>query len=376
VQDLAYRIHKAQTAMFAPRKVSVNGSARADGLDLVARSSGPRGPRVARILSKAVGDDTDNDNEGGEGEYNRGRGRDRDRATRDGVGRDEDDEEAEFDANRARFDEEEREASKREDERNQQRYFELSAAYLRDPLARLEVRRSAIHGGGLFVRDGVVIEKDEMIVEYIGEKIRQAVADRREAQYEDEGVGSCYLFRLDKESIIDATRRGGMARFINHSCEPNAYAKVITTVSKKKVIRGHKIAQSSSSVPHIATDAATATDGLQAMEVSGEFECARPTGEGQLVTATATATGDIGITVATSATTSADVGDSERVVEVEDEDEDEAEDEDDVEDRHIVIFAGRDILGGEEVTYDYKFPIEEKKLKCYCGAPRCLGSMN
>ena len=41
-----------------------------------------------------------------------------------------------------------------------------------------------------------------MIVEYIGQKIRQAVADRREALYEEEGVGSCYLFRLDKVTLV------------------------------------------------------------------------------------------------------------------------------------------------------------------------------
>ena len=29
-------------------------------------------------------------------------------------------------------------------------------------------------------------------------------------------MGSCYLFRLDKDAIIDATRTGGMARFMNH----------------------------------------------------------------------------------------------------------------------------------------------------------------
>jgi SET domain-containing protein len=46
------------------------------------------------------------------------------------------------------------------------------------------------------------------------------------------------------------------------------------------------------------------------------------------------------------------------------------------ESKHIVIFANRTILPGEEVTYDYKFPIEDNKLKCYCGAPKCQGSMN
>ncbi len=32
---------------------------------------------------------------------------------------------------------------------------------------------------------------------------------------------------MDKDNIIDATRIGGMARFINHCCTPNAYARVV-----------------------------------------------------------------------------------------------------------------------------------------------------
>jgi SET domain-containing protein len=164
----------------------------------------------------------------------------------------------------------------------------------------LQVRKSVIHGGGLFARD--VFEKNEMIVEYIGQQIRQAVADRREAQYEEEGVGSCYLFRLDKECIIDATRAGGMARFMNHSCEPNAYAKVITTT---RIVGQPK--DSKGDCQELGT---------------GGGECRE------------------------------------------------------IEEKHIIIMAMRDILEDEEITYDYKFPIEEKKLKCYCGASTCLGSMN
>lgn len=82
-----------------------------------------------------------------------------------------------------------------------------------------------------------------MIVEYLGEKIRQVVADERcavrvigcyiiycrETMYEREGVGSCYMFRLDRDNIIDATRKGGIARFMNHCCQPNAYARIIST---------------------------------------------------------------------------------------------------------------------------------------------------
>ena len=36
----------------------------------------------------------------------------------------------------------------------------------------------------------------------------------------------------------------------------------------------------------------------------------------------------------------------------------------------------RDIEPDEEVTYDYKFPVEEAKIPCYCGSPKCLGVMN
>lgn len=113
-----------------------------------------------------------------------------------------------------------------------QRYEVLAREYLRDPQQRVEVRRSHIHGWGLFAR--VDFLTNDMIIEYIGQKIRQVVADRREAQYEEEGVGSCYLFRLDRDDIIDATRKGGMARFINHCCEPNAYARVICDEGDKQ----------------------------------------------------------------------------------------------------------------------------------------------
>jgi hypothetical protein len=45
--------------------------------------------------------------------------------------------------------------------------------------------------------------------------------------------------------------------------------------------------------------------------------------------------------------------------------------------KHIVIFALRRILRGEELTYDYKFPIEDasNKLPCNCGAKRCLACL-
>ena len=42
----------------------------------------------------------------------------------------------------------------------------------------------------------------------------------------------------------------------------------------------------------------------------------------------------------------------------------------------IVIYAKRDIRAGEELAYDYKFPYEEDKIVCNCGAWNCRGYMN
>lgn len=44
--------------------------------------------------------------------------------------------------------------------------------------------------------------------------------------------------------------------------------------------------------------------------------------------------------------------------------------------KKIVIYSKRDIALGEEITYDYKFPIEDEKIPCLCGAPMCRGALN
>lgn len=62
------------------------------------------------------------------------------------------------------------------------------------------------------------IAADEMVIEYVGQSVRPVIADLREEQYEKMGIGSSYLFRIDMDNIIDATKCGNLARFINHSC--------------------------------------------------------------------------------------------------------------------------------------------------------------
>ena len=65
------------------------------------------------------------------------------------------------------------------------------------------------------------IRKGERIVEYKGERLSHAAADRRYAVTYGDGDVHTMLFTVDKKTVIDATRNGNSARWINHSCSPN-----------------------------------------------------------------------------------------------------------------------------------------------------------
>jgi SET domain-containing protein len=80
----------------------------------------------------------------------------------------------------------------------------------------IEVRRSPIHGTGVFAtRD---IKAEEEIVWYEGALITHAEADARE------DTGHTFLFTLNEWWVVDAAVGGNDARFINHSCDPNCEA--------------------------------------------------------------------------------------------------------------------------------------------------------
>jgi len=44
--------------------------------------------------------------------------------------------------------------------------------------------------------------------------------------------------------------------------------------------------------------------------------------------------------------------------------------------KKIVIYSKQPIGIDEEITYDYKFPIEDEKISCLCQAPQCRGFLN
>ncbi|XP_065881272.1 histone-lysine N-methyltransferase ATXR7 isoform X4 [Euphorbia lathyris] len=150
----------------------------------------------------------------------------------------------------------------------------LKATQLKARKKRLRFQQSKIHDWGLVALEP--IEAEDFVIEYVGELIRPRISDIRECLYEKMGIGSSYLFRLDDGYVVDATKRGGIARFVNHSCDPNCYTKVISVEGQKK----------------------------------------------------------------------------------------------------IFIYAKRHIAAGEEITYNYKFPLEENKIPCNCGSRKCRGSLN
>lgn len=106
---------------------------------------------------------------------------------------------------------------------------------------QLKFAKSAIHDWGLFAMEPIAA--DEMVIEYVGQMIRPAVADVREIKYGAIGIGSSYLFRIDLETIIDATKCGNLARFINHSCNVSfAFFIVIWAQIAKSISRYSRIA--------------------------------------------------------------------------------------------------------------------------------------
>ncbi|KAK9002650.1 hypothetical protein V6N11_060236 [Hibiscus sabdariffa] len=109
----------------------------------------------------------------------------------------------------------------------------LKATQLKARKKRLRFQRSKIHDWGLVALEP--IEAEDFVIEYVGELIRPRISDIREQYYEKMELVAVTCLGLDDGYVVDATKRGGIARFINHSCEPNCYTKVISVEGQKKI---------------------------------------------------------------------------------------------------------------------------------------------
>ena len=96
------------------------------------------------------------------------------------------------------------------------------------PADRIVVRRSGVHGRGVFTRRR--IRKGARIIEYVGRHLPW-----KEAQdappLDPKNPHHTMLFSLDNGDVIDATVGGNESRWINHSCDPNCEAIIEETIA-------------------------------------------------------------------------------------------------------------------------------------------------
>jgi SET domain-containing protein len=90
-------------------------------------------------------------------------------------------------------------------------------------LRKSAVRRSGIHGKGLFARRRIVA--GAKLMRYRGQVIDWETAGERYAT-SDADEGHTFYFDLGDGRVIDGGRGGNSSRWINHGCDPNIEAVV------------------------------------------------------------------------------------------------------------------------------------------------------
>lgn len=94
--------------------------------------------------------------------------------------------------------------------------------------------KRGLSGIGLFAEGE--IKRGDFIIEYYGNIVSDDEADE---------VGGKYLFRLENEKTILGNQKKNLARYLNHSCKPNAYAEMdgdrIFIYAKRKIMPGEEI---------------------------------------------------------------------------------------------------------------------------------------
>ncbi|KAI0399942.1 hypothetical protein F4802DRAFT_528508 [Xylaria palmicola] len=93
--------------------------------------------------------------------------------------------------------------------------------FQRKQYADVSVIKTEKKGFGL--RANTDLQAHEFIFEYIGEVINEPTFRRRAIQYDKEGIRHFYFMSLTKNEFVDATKKGNLGRFCNHSCNPNCY---------------------------------------------------------------------------------------------------------------------------------------------------------
>ncbi|XP_054727105.1 probable histone-lysine N-methyltransferase CG1716 [Anastrepha obliqua] len=102
---------------------------------------------------------------------------------------------------------------------------------------------------GFGIMADIEILPGEFIMEYVGEVIDGDEFERRRTAYSLDKNRHYYFMALRSDAIIDATIKGNISRFINHSCDPNAETQKWTVngelrigfFSRKSIMPGEEI---------------------------------------------------------------------------------------------------------------------------------------
>lgn len=105
--------------------------------------------------------------------------------------------------------------------------------FQRRQYANIMVFQTEKKGYGVIAKED--IEPNQFIYEYIGEVIDEEEFKDRMLLYDQERIKHFYFMMLQNGQFIDATKKGCLARFCNHSCNPNAYVNKWVVNGKLKM---------------------------------------------------------------------------------------------------------------------------------------------
>lgn len=87
---------------------------------------------------------------------------------------------------------------------------------------KIEARISQIHGNGVFATEDIA--EGERVIRYKGALRTHDEVDEEYGELEEDG--HTFLFTLNDDYVIDGNHNSNVARWINHSCDPNCEAVV------------------------------------------------------------------------------------------------------------------------------------------------------
>ncbi|TVU05706.1 hypothetical protein EJB05_48883, partial [Eragrostis curvula] len=84
---------------------------------------------------------------------------------------------------------------------------------------KIKIVKTLYCGWGVITLES--IEKDDFVIEFVGEVIDDVTCEERLVDMKQRRDQKFYMCKVSKDFVIDATFRGNACRFLNHSCQPN-----------------------------------------------------------------------------------------------------------------------------------------------------------